>query len=183
MRVAGAQWWAFEQGGLSMSVFVCNPEHIGLIAAYIVKQVSAGSASSSLVEPLLKEGTTAKNWAISIAKAMAQMNINSAKEFYPEDADGHRPGPALKDDQIVLEAAAWAVQYVGRPMDWWMDEPTNPGHMLKYVECYIYQSNQAKNWHSPVGWQMARLIDWMNTKYKRPRVNPEPGPHPWEWSE
>jgi hypothetical protein len=167
-----------------MSVFICPTDHIALLAAYIVRQVTLGNATSALVESTLKDGSSSRTWAAAIARELARANIASAATMYPQDKDGERPGAfGAKDAAIIETARKRASDYAGPSAPDW-DEIT-AGEMLVYSECYVYQAQQGKDWpQSAACSQMARLVEWFNAKHKRPRVDPHRYVgllHPWVW--
>lgn len=87
-----------------MSAFICQPEHIGLIAAWSVQNRCA-LRELEKGEPI----TTALN----IARDLAQENINSVAHRYPNDKDGERPGPSgLTDAKIIEASQLWAAHYL-----------------------------------------------------------------------
>ena len=75
-----------------MSAFIVNPEHIGILAAY--------AATNDCAVYEWRKNTnilTAQN----VAKGLALENIRSVAHRYPNVKDGQRPGPGLKDADIV----------------------------------------------------------------------------------
>ena len=75
-----------------MSAYIVNPEHIGILAAYAAVNDCAIYEWRKSTNIL-----TAQN----VAKGLALENIRSVAHRYPGDKDGERPGPCLKDADIV----------------------------------------------------------------------------------
>lgn len=108
-----------------MSAFICNPEHIGLLAAYIAN-----------------ETLDAKRFARDLVKA----NIESVAHRYPDDKDGDRPGPALFDNEISEASQLWAEHY-------FQFKPTvTPVEILSLAACLNYQCCEINTWTSSQGY-------------------------------
>lgn len=111
-----------------MSAHICQPEHIGLLAAW------ATLNNCSLRE--LQRGdriSTAQN----IAQDLARENIKSVAHRYPDDKDGERPGPCgLTDAKIIEGACLWAEHYLTNGFP----EEVAPLTIAKLADCLEYQS-------------------------------------------
>lgn len=79
-----------------MSAYIANPETFGLLAAYALK--------AGLVHD-----------AADAAELLARENIRSVACRYPDD--GQRPGPGLRDEDVVKAARLWAAHYVAGDRD------------------------------------------------------------------
>ncbi len=114
-----------------MSAYVCNPEHIGVLAAF-------ATTTKSPIRAWVKDGLiqTAK----SVAKGLARENIRSVAHRYPNDKDGNRPGPCLLDAEIVEAAAIYAAHFVVYP------QGLSPVQVLKLVSGLEYQSCETDDW-------------------------------------
>jgi hypothetical protein len=107
-----------------MSAFVCQPEHIGLLAAFLATDQERNS--------LIHREEKATRFAITLAR----QNIDSVAYRYPNDKDGERPGPAgLKDQQVIDLAGLWAVHYLHNPKHRTLTEIIKLAHCLEYQSC------------------------------------------------
>ena len=148
-----------------MSAYVCQPEHIGLLAAYAATEGCAIYAwrDDDRVE-------TAKR----IAEGLAFENIRSVAARYPNDKDGERPGPTLKDAQIVEAAKLWAEHYV---------TTRRPGsatiaQIAKASDCLAYQSCETDDWEDT---QAHQQLDWIDGHLLRQLPGYEAAA--WEWTD
>lgn len=147
-----------------MSAFICNPEHIGLIAAWATK---VDSVIYSLV------GDTKKDTAIRVAEILARENIASVAYRYPNDKEGERPGPMCDtDEDIVKEACFWAEKYLeeGIPLD------VAPLTIAKLTACLQYQSCEHPEWEQSAARNQANYINEHIL-----RTLPGYARAPWEW--
>lgn len=128
-----------------MSAFICNPEHLGILAAYAAHH-------DAVIHSFRREdrAETAKN----IARALARENIRSVAHAYPDDKDGDRPGPCLFDDDIEEAAALCAEYYCCKGAARHLD----PVQVLKFCQCYDYQSCETDDWRDTVAWSQ---LDWI----------------------
>ena len=115
-----------------MSAYICNPEHLGLLAAL--------SATH--------DGTP--DQACDRAELFARENIASVAFRYPADASGKRPGPCLHDDDIVEVSRLWAEHYSAHP------PAVHPSFVAGYCKCLDYQSCEHDEWESS---EAKRLLD------------------------
>jgi hypothetical protein len=97
------------------------PEHLGALGAVYKKMFGKDAAITAVI--------------------LAKQNIRAVSERYPEDKDGERPGPQLKDSEIILQSSKWAKFYekFGLP-------PFSKGDIENMVACYRYQSEEASDW-------------------------------------
>lgn len=146
-----------------MSAFVCSPSHIGLLAAYAVK-------TSSVIH-VWREPTWLET-AQQVAKELARENIRSVAARYPNDKDGERPGPCLKDDDILDASACYAAHY----LDNW-DTP-EPVQILSMCQCFDYQACETEDWRATKAHQQ---INWI--KSAAIRCLPGYDAAPWDFSE
>ena len=110
-----------------MSAFIVQPEQAGLLAAWAVYH-RAGLRELEKGERLLT--------ARAIAQELIAENIKSVAHRYPTDTDGNRPGPCLRDAQIVEAAALWAGHYQQEGLP----ENVAPLTIAKLAGCLEYQS-------------------------------------------
>jgi len=106
-----------------MSMYICMPEHIGLLCAGISHYKLATA------DP------------IDLAAKFACENIESAKHRYPDAEDGSRPGPCLYDDQIVGASMLYAEHYRDNWPEW-----MTKGTLQTLAQCYSYQACEHKGW-------------------------------------
>ena len=106
-----------------MSMFICRPEHIGLLCAGISHYKLATA------DP------------VDLAAKFACENIESAKWRYPRDKDGERSGPMLNDEQIVGAAMMYAEHYRDNWPEW-----MTTGSLRRMAECYSYQACEHPDW-------------------------------------
>ena len=128
-----------------MSAFICNPEHLGILAAYAAHH-------DAVIHSFRRKdrAETAKN----IARALARENIRSVAHAYPDGKDGDRPGPRLFDDDIEEAAALYGEHYFRNGAA----KRLNPVQILKFCQCYVYQSCETDDWRDTVAWSQ---LDWM----------------------
>lgn len=136
-----------------MSAYVCQPEHIGLLAAYAASD-SCGAAKQ-------------------IAKLLAEENIRSVATRYPDDLDGQRPGPCLRDSDIVEAACLWAKHYVLN-----RKSIPSPLTIIKLCNCLEYQSSETDDWAMTDACAQLESIT-----SKALRALPGYDSAPWEWVE
>ena len=111
-----------------MSAFIVQPEHAALLAVWATKKNSA-LRELEKGEPLLT--------AQAVAQELIAENIKSVAYLYPDDTDGNRPGPCLRDAQIVEAAALWAGHYQqkGIPEDVALLTIASLADCLEYQSC------------------------------------------------
>jgi hypothetical protein len=124
-----------------MSAFVCQPEHIGLLAAFLATDQ----------EP--KSHVLREEKATRFAITLARQNIDSVAYRYPGDKDGERPGPAgLKDQQIIDLAGLWAVHFANNPPQKTLTE------IIKFAHCLDYQSCETDDYKTTNAADLIRQI-------------------------
>jgi len=105
-----------------MSAFVCQPEHIGLLAAFLASDQESSHA---------KREEKATRYAITLAR----QNIDSVAHRYPRDKDGERPGCGLKDQKVIDLAGLWAAHYAIFFPQKSLTEIVKLAHCLDYQSC------------------------------------------------
>ena len=132
-----------------MSAYICNPEHFGVLAAYAVRNDCAvyewQHSRKNTLEAKIDN-------AQRIAKGLARENIRSVAHRYPDDKDGARPGPGLKDAEIEEAAAIYAAHFVVSP------QKLRPIDVLKLCQGWDYQSSETDDWKDTLAWQQ---VDWI----------------------
>lgn len=135
-----------------MSAYICNPEHFGILAAYasqkqcVIREWDRLTHSdNSILE------------AQRVARCLALENIRSVAYRYPDDKDGHRPGPCLKDAEILEAAAIYAAYFVEHL------QSVTPVQILRLIDCLDYQSCETDDWQQTLafkqlGWIRGRAI-------------------------
>lgn len=104
-------------------MFICMPEHIGLLCAGVSHYKLATA------DP------------VDLAAMFACENIKSARARYPSDKDGDRPGPMLTDEQIVGAAMMYAEHYTAHWPAW-----MTRGTLQSLASCYSYQACEHDGW-------------------------------------
>jgi hypothetical protein len=144
-----------------MSAFICDPSHIGLLAAYATdfNCVLGRWKSPERIET-----------AQRIALELTDENIRSVMFRYPDDKDGERPGRGLKDAEIVELAQHYAAHFITHPID------TPSVQILKMAMCLEYQSCETGDWYHSLAFRQLALI-------KDRAIGELPGYDraPWEW--
>lgn len=127
-----------------MSAYICDPSHIGILAAYAAHERCVIREFEVMGEPVLIAQTVARN--------LARENIRSVAHRYPNDTDGNRPGPCLKDAEIEEAAAIYAAHFLARP------QRLPAVQILKLVNCLMYQSCETPDWDDTVA---CKQLDWI----------------------
>lgn len=134
-----------------MSAYICAPSHIGILAAY------AAVNDCAIYEWRMSNNVlTAQN----VAKGLALENIRSVAHRYPNDNDGQRPGPCLKDADIVEACQIYAGHFAKR-MDGVIvmaEDVLEPVQVLKLVRSLDYQSCETDDWPMTLA---ARQLQWI----------------------
>lgn len=134
-----------------MSAYICNPEHIGILAAYAAVNDCAiyGWRMSDNI-------LTAQN----VAKGLALENIRSVAHRYPNDKDGQRPGPCLKDADIIEACQIYAAHFAKRlgGVVVMAEDVLEPVQVLKLVRSLDYQSCETDDWPMTLA---ARQLEWI----------------------
>ena len=134
-----------------MSAYIVNPEHIGVLAAYAAVNDCAiyrWRMSDSIL--------TAQN----VAKGLALENIRSVAHRYPDDKDGERPGPGLKDADIIEACQIYAGHFAKRMggVIVMAEDVLEPVQVLKLVSSLDYQSCETDDWEMTLAAQQLRWI-------------------------
>ena len=134
-----------------MSAHIVNPEHIGILAAY------AAVNNCAVYEWRTRDNIlTAQN----VAKGLALENIRSVAHRYPDDKDGQRPGPNLKDADIVEACQIYAGHFAKRlgGVIVMAEDVLEPVQVLKLVRSLDYQSCETDDWETTLAAQQLRWI-------------------------
>ena len=134
-----------------MSAYICNPEHIGILAAY------AAVNDCAIYEWRMSDSIlTAQN----VAKGLALENIRSVAHRYPDDKDGERPGPCLKDADIIEACQIYAGHFAKRlgGVIVMAEDVLEPVQVLKLVSSLDYQSCETDDWEMTLAAQQLRWI-------------------------
>ena len=134
-----------------MSAYICNPEHIGILAAY------AAVNDCAVYEWRMNDSIlTAQN----VAKGLALENIRSVAHRYPNDEDGHRPGPCLKDADIIEACQIYAGHFAKRlgGVIVMAEDVLEPIQIIKLVRSLDYQSCETDDWPLTLA---ARQLEWI----------------------
>jgi hypothetical protein len=140
-----------------MSAYICNPEHIGLIAAWAVKHKAVRGFSPD-----------------DMAREMMSRNIHAIDYRYPGVEERDRPGPTgMTDKELISEACRWALCYAIN-----IPENVAPLTIAKLVDGYEYQACEHPEWDT------CTARDWVN-KIRVEVLSMLPGYDraPWSWSE
>ena len=134
-----------------MSAFIVNPEHIGILAAY------AATNDLAIYEwRMSNKILTAQN----VAKGLALENIRSVAHRYPNVKDGQRPGPGLKDADIVEACQIYAGHFAKRlgGVIVMAEDVLEPIQVIKLVRSLDYQSCETDEWEMTLAAQQLRWI-------------------------
>ncbi len=134
-----------------MSAYIVNPEHIGVLAAYAAVNDCAIYEWRKSTNIL-----TAQN----VAKGLALENIRSVAHRYPSLGDGQRPGPCLKDADIVEACQIYAGHFAKRMGGAIVmaEDVLEPVQVLKLVRSLDYQSCETDDWEMTLAAQQLRWI-------------------------
>lgn len=116
-----------------MSAYICNPEHIGVLAAYAALnkcELHQWEYRGRLVET-----------AQRVAKELTRENIRSVAHRYPNAGDD-LPGPNLKPTDIEEAAAIYAAYFVANP------QRLTPVQVLSLCAGYVYQACECDDWRT-----------------------------------
>ena len=134
-----------------MSAYICSPSHIGVLAAY------AAVNDCAIYEWRMSNNIlTAQN----VAKGLALENIRSVAHRYPNDEDGQRPGPGLKDADIIEACQIYAGHFAKRMggVIVMAEDVLEPVQVLKLVSSLDYQSCETDDWEMTLAAQQLRWI-------------------------
>ena len=131
-----------------MSAYICNPEHIGALAAYTRRDYAIGCA---IYEYKVGDGET--DTVRNVAAKLAAENIRSVATRYPNDGDGNRPGPiGMLDADIISEAQDYAEKYL---FEW-------PGlsawDIMRMAAVFAYQSCETDDWRDTLVYRQIEYI-------------------------
>lgn len=124
-----------------MSSYICNPEHIGVLAAFI--------ATHDAVIYKWKQHSTIET-ATFVAREFMIENIQSVSRNYPDTVDGHRPGPVgFTDVELVIASQHYAKHFV--------EYTISPPYvqLFKLMQCLKYQCNDRNH-------AFMLQLDWLN---------------------
>lgn len=123
-----------------MSAYICNPEHIGALAAF-----AAHPKTGSVISECLGPEINPIGRAILVAELLMRGNIESVAYRYNE-----KPAPPV--DEFIASAEEYAAYYIRHP-------PTlRPIDIIRMVECLDYQSCEPPNWNESLA---KRQLDWI----------------------
>jgi hypothetical protein len=146
-----------------MSAYICSPSHIGILAAY--------AALNDCAIQTWRTGIRFET-AQAVAKGLAQENIRSVAHRYPNDKDGHRPGPPLCDASIIEASAMYAGHYISQP------QQLTPVQVLKLCDCLSYQSCETDDWEDTLA---AKQLRWIKNEAEGQLPGWEDAK--WEWDD
>lgn len=126
-----------------MSAYICWPEHFGILATCAVEY--------SCVIPEWRYSVEYSD-AEYVARGLASENIRSVIHRYPNDRDGHRPGPQLLDVDIVKAAGISALHFLFNP------KQISPVQVIKLVNCLEYQSCETPDWTQTLAYKQLQWI-------------------------
>lgn len=149
-----------------MSAYICNPEHIGLLAAF----AAGNTHEKSVIHEWRAPSGSIEADAMSCAEGLAKANIASVAYRYPQDRDGSRPGPGLYDAEIIALARLWARHYATRL------PALPPMHFYSLANGFAYQACEREDWPASLA---ARQINWI--KDKAAKRMPGADDAPWSW--
>src|SRR4030065_258497 len=112
---------------MTMSAFLCNAEHIAVLAAFAVHQ-------GAVVREYIVDGDPMAT-AGNVAKEMMRQNIRSVAARYP----AYDPADLLNLDEAkeLGERYFFASQTLFSPLE-----------LYKLAQCYEYQSCETEDWDS-----------------------------------
>ena len=151
-----------------MSAFIVNPSHIGILAAY------AATNDCAIYEWRMSDNIlTAQN----VAKGLALENIRSVAHRYPNVKDGQRPGPGLKDADIVEACQIYAGHFAKRlgGVVVMAEDVLEPIQVIKLVRSLDYQSCETDDWEMTLA---AHQLRWISGE----AISCLPGYWDAEWS-
>ena len=126
-----------------MSAYIVNPEHLGILGAY-------AALHRVVISPWSHDQSVQA--AQRVAIGLARENIRSVTTRYPDDPDGQRPGPGLKDAEIQEAAAIYAGYFFTHPPH------ITPIQILRLIECLDYQSCETDDWPQTLAF---RQLGWI----------------------
>jgi len=149
-----------------MSAYICSPEHIAALAAF-----ASRPSSSHVIIPWKRE--RARDTVRNVARRLAEANIKSVAERYPNDQDGNRPGPCMTDEEICKASERYAGKYLVYP------PKLSPLDIISMASCYEYQACEAENYATSdaalqIGWIKDAAIRSLNGYDKAVRDYHEP---------
>ena len=148
-----------------MSAYICNPETFGILASFAILNKCGISQWQ-----LFRRETQIED-AQRIAIGLAKENIRSVAHRYPDDKDGQRPGPCLKDAEIEEAAAIYAAHFLENSR---YVRSLSPVQIIKIVQCAEYQSCETDDWKETLA---CRQLDWI----KDEAIRALPGYEAAEW--
>lgn len=158
-----------------MSAYICNPEHLGLLAAY------AATHDAALYEWRVRSKDDREDTAARVAEGLLLENIRSIEHRYPDTVgqDQGLPGPCLSRFDMLLACQAYARHYVEHfPRASGTERRFGPVDILELAHGYEYQSCETEDYHLTLA---ANQIRWIN----RAAIRSLPGHDeaPWSWTE
>lgn len=162
-----------------MSAYLCNPTHVGALAAYLFKLPNREHHIRRILETGGEEGDAPPLLDAQLAAVLADANVRSVAYRYPDVVAGERPGPVgIETDGDYLLAC---IDAAGRLLDAYSPRPRardfRPVEILKAADCYEYQCCEDPGWKDSTA---RRLIDLLRAC----AIQDLPGydAAPWDWT-
>lgn len=155
-----------------MSAYICNPEHIGLLAAYAVARdnaINEWRVSDS------KGRDDKPATAANVAKQLLLANIRSVQVRYPDEKPGSLPGPCLDLDDQILAVQAYARHYLPQIAR----RHLGTVDIIKAAAGYDYQACEPEDWETTLA---ARQVRWIVSAAHRQLPGYEES-EAWTWTE
>lgn len=157
-----------------MSAYLCNPEHIGLLAALACGLQDQNSViyAYRLPHALRERVDQLPEQAARVAFALWRENVRSVECRYP--GERNLPGPRLSLDDQALAVQAYARHYAA----WDMWTQITPIDVLSLCHGYAYQAGECEDWRTT---DAELQMDWL--KRKAIRRLPGADDAPWGYTE
>ena len=127
-----------------MSCYICNPQHIGALAAY------AARPQHSVISECRSPTSNPVDTARLVAALLMEANIYSFDYRYKHKALYQDVAEEALDS--IREAEAFAVKYTYKP------PKLTPLDIIKMVQCLDYQSCEPHDWTGSIA---QRQLDWI----------------------
>ncbi|MFM2008015.1 MAG: hypothetical protein RLZZ09_3670 [Pseudomonadota bacterium] len=130
-----------------MSAYICNPEHFGILGATAAQNhcVIREWSQKTHADDTLHE-------AQRVARCLALENIRSVAYRYPLSESGDRPGPNLRDQEIVEAAAIYAGYFIEHP------QRLTSARLMSLIACLDYQCCETDDWPQTLAYQQLQHI-------------------------
>ena len=120
-----------------MSAYICNPEHIGVLAAYAMR----GSITKERIFEVQE-----------LAKLLMSENIRSVAYRYPNDEDGCRGYEGMKDKLLIRAAVDDAARFLQNGT--WLPAL----HIIKLCDALEYQSCETPDYEHSFAYRQLMKI-------------------------